>query len=94
MKVEKGAIGPSSPWVEEEEDAFSGNYANRLALEHARAMLVCRLVDRVEIVKRANILELMAEGRRQLVEASAEGRHEEIKDLILQAFELEKLQDD
>lgn len=88
----KSPSGPSSPWVDEEDDSFSRSYADRLALEHARALLVCRLVDRVELVKQANVVELRAECRRQLVEAAAEGRHEEAKDLILQAFELEQLQ--
>ncbi len=76
-----GDPGQVGPWGEETDDRF---YAHNLAIEHARAVLVCRLEDRLLALKRASADGVLTETKRQISEAAAEGRMNDVSELILQ----------
>jgi len=75
--------GPLAPWFDEDDDE-RGDYAWNLALEHARAVLACRLEDRLAALKHAGVDEVLQELHKQIVELAAEGRLSELQELVLQ----------
>jgi len=90
---QRSPSGPTTPW--DDEDAYDWmdrdegvDYAQRLALEHARAILTCRLEDRLSWLRSGDLNTITAELHRQMVELAAEGRLPELQDLIAQVSDL------
>ena len=71
--------GPSAPWSDDEEQE---HYAHGLAVEHARAVLLCRLEDRLITLKKTGPEGVLRELHKQMIELAAEDRPSEVLELI------------